>query len=347
MKFNMINHLRDPYYTEKTIGTSFAKLGTSEKSDVPISPHLGRDILEMETKPLRAKVDLPVNYMTEGGIFQDTDGCRLGQKMTSIFDQYYNNEVNIDAIKDVMNKTINIIGQYYVDCGYKKEDIISDIIEDVYERARYCNIASAGQQSQKDGKKYAMMYDIDGKSDDWTYYDSKYYYISESMKLSIQTIAKEIGKAHGITELNLPTEYDPATQPELYKMFNSYNAHINFQMCDNHCNGRIIDENLAPPEGFRFFYKGNTSGINVYNESLAPSSKRENALFDSVLHVWYQGIRFTGRIPTYSIDYSKKAHPEVNMYDAVAKVQSIPKEISRFMKNCIFFSPYFAWKCAR
>ena len=345
----MVDGLSDSLMRQRKIESPNIHSGTVEKPVVTKSLRPSCDTLEKEDKPFSPKEELPVNYMAAAGnSLRDADGCRLADKMTSVFNQYYNNEADINAIKNVMNKTIDAIGQYYVDCGYKKEDIIADIIEDVYERARYCNIAGAWQQSWEEGKQYASMYGRSGEAgDNWTYYDSKYHYMSESMKTSIQTIAKQIGETHGVSDLDLPTEYDPVTQPELYKMMRSYNAHVNFQMCDNRCNGKIVDENLAPPEGFRFFYKGNTSGTNVYDALLEPSSKREHALFDSVLHVWYRDLHFRGRIPTYSVDYAKEAHPEVNMYDAVAKVTPIPEEAAEFMKNCIFFSPYFSRRFAR
>lgn len=121
-------------------------------------------------------------------------------------------------------------------------------------------------------------------------------------------------------------------------------------MCDWERNtmhmGSIIDETMAPPRGFRFFYRGNESGNDrIVPTLLAPRSEPGDA-FDGVLQVWYGEWSFTGRVP---VRQNPHLYPtSVNMLDVVtdADPTGTPDEIKDFLGNFDFFTVYLSGRYA-
>ena len=106
--------------------------------------------------------------------------------------------------------------------------------------------------------------------------------------------------------------------------------------------GSMIDEALAPPEGFRFFYKGNANGTNLVVPTLDAPRDEMEAAFDGVLQAWFGDWSFMGRVP---VRQNPDKYPtSVNMFDVINNVDpgGVPSEITNFLQNFDFFSQYMS-----
>lgn len=119
-------------------------------------------------------------------------------------------------------------------------------------------------------------------------------------------------------------------------IYSSYNTYVNFCARTTSYNGNMIDEDMVPPKGFRFFYKGNDSGMNRYPSDLVSDGTPESE-FDGILHMWYNDWAFVGRVPVRMDGTRFPTH--VNMYDAVrTTARDIPDMVVPFLKNFDLFS---------
>lgn len=153
------------------------------------------------------------------------------------------------------------------------------------------------------------------------------------MKGTLLDSARTIGDQYGVHKLDLPTEHaDGDVRKGIYS---SYNTFVSNSARNSSCRGCMIDERMKPPEGFRLFYKGNDSGVNIYSLEIGAGDGTAESLFDGVLQVWCGDWSFTGRVPV-RMDATK--YPvSVNMLDVIRKSgQTYSNQISFFLESFDF-----------
>ncbi|MDE7221594.1 MAG: hypothetical protein K2O45_18615 [Oscillospiraceae bacterium] len=281
------------------------------------------------------EVVLPRNFMSFGVGKDGTSGPQMARRISSTFDQYYAGTADEKTIEGVLSDVVENLRSAYVERGFDPDEFMPKLLRDVYDVARLDNIHGAGNQSWKDSRQLAALYNgSDRNSNDVIYYDAKYYYQSEEMKTTLQEITRRIGRRYGVSQLDLPTSYPAGSIQQ--GLYSSYNTIINDNARNSTLNGNMVDETMVPPEGFRFFYKGNDAGMNRYPSSL-PSDGTPESTFDGILHVWYGDWSYTGRVP---VRQDPTRFPiSVNMYDTVAgSGAKIPSQIVSALKNFDFFT---------
>jgi len=289
------------------------------------------------------EIKLPKNFLgpeTVGGRY---DGPQLSRQIRFALEQYHQGEVDAKAVEGTMSRVIAEVRSTYIDLGFDPSEFMPQLIEDVYDAARLGNVHGAYEASWHDSLPYATAQNgHGGNSRDWIYYDADFYYSSESMKTTLQEIAQNIGEKYGVptSNLDLATTYSDG---DLRKaIYSSYNTIV----CDKARNdahvGSMIDEALAPPEGFRFFYKGNANGTNLVVPTLDAPRDEMEAAFDGVLQAWFGDWSFMGRVP---VRQNPDKYPtSVNMFDVINNVDpgGVPSEITNFLQNFDFFSQYMS-----
>lgn len=294
------------------------------------------DTYVAEQEKLRdAEMTLPVNFMFNGFGKDWTTGAQLSQRISAVFDQYYAGTADEKTIEGVMSDIVENFKSAYVERGFDPDEFMPQLLTDVYNDANFANISAVRNQSWLDSRELAALYNgSDRNSKDVIYYDAKYYYQSEEMKTTLQEITRRIARRQGIFQLELPREGPPTgSQRSIYA---SYNTIINYDARNNLLVGNMLDENMVPPEGFRFFYKGNESGMNRYPSDL-PSDGTPESAFDGILHVWYGDWSYTGRVPVRQD--ATRFPVSVNMYDTIASSGAdIPGAIVSALKNFDFFT---------
>ena len=282
---------------------------------------------------------LPKNFLSPMSEGVTHTGLQLCVQVKSVFESLYRMDIDERALEDTLSDVVADIRAFYISEGYDETEFMPKLLEDVYDMARLSNINGAGVASWYDGLPLAAEqngHDRDTK--DWVYYDSDYYYRSEEMKGSLINMIQRIATRYQVeaSDLNLQTEY-PANDVR-NGIYSSYNAYINHSTREEHRIGSIIDETMVPPKGFRFFYKSNEAGTNLWVPTLDAPQDEPEAAFDGVLQVWYGDWYFVGRVPVRQNPYEFPI--SVNMFDVVSAGSKapIPTEITDFLHNMDFFT---------
>ena len=283
---------------------------------------------------------VPKNFLAFGVEGKTGNSLDRTRQMTKIFNQYHSGEVSAADVKDTLSAIIADLRETYTEMGFDPAEFTPQLLRNVYDTARLDNICGAFTAGWYDSCPLAAKYNgHDGNTKDWIYYDAKYYHSSETMKGELQDMIQEIGEAYGVSDLELPITYPKGDLRET--IYTSYNTFINYKAREQLYIGNMIDENMVPPKDFRFFYKGNTSGTNIYPDSLPPDGLGSD-IFDGVLHVWYGDWSFTGRVP---VGGSVSDPLCINMYDLIrSKTDRIPGEITSVLKNFDCHSMVQSWR---
>lgn len=278
---------------------------------------------------------IPKNFLLGGDVkLPHGSETEMDNQIINAYHDYYTGQCDEEFVRNTLSEVVESLRSNYVDLGFDEEEIMPHIIEDVYAKARMEVVIGADEAGFADSKKLVAQYNgHDRNTKDSIYYDSDYYYKCEAMKTSLVEHAKALGEKYGAVNLNLPKDYD-STDPR--RKFNSYNTIVNDYAGVQWRIGNMIDDEMVPPENFRFFYKSGERGTNIYSESLTEVSDDGAEMFDGVLHVWQDDWSFAGRVPVRS---NAVRNPAINMYDVVSKGSNrIPKESVNFLKNFDFFS---------
>lgn len=281
---------------------------------------------------------LPKNFLGGGSEGSNFSALQLHNQVRDAFKGFYRGSVNGAALEQVLSDVVADLRSSYINKGYDPTEFMPQLIEDVYAEARLNCVAGAGVASWRDGLPLAAEqngHDRDTK--DWIYYDSDYYYRVEETKEKLLEMTYRIAKKYDVdmSRLSLPVSYEDG---DLRKsIYESYNSYINFYAREQRHIGNIIDETVLPPKGFRFFYKDNSSGTNLWTPNLPAPRDEPEAAFDGVLQVWYGDWSFTGRVPVRKNVFEFPT--SVNMFDVVSygSQAPLPDEITGFLRNVDFF----------
>lgn len=259
----------------------------------------------------------------------------MSNRISKVYLDYYTGQCDEESVRNTLSEIVESLRSNYVDLGFDEKEIMPHISEDVYARAWMDVVKRADEAGFLDSKALVAQYNgHNGNTKDSIYYDSDYYFKSEAMKTSLLEQAKALGEKYGATNLNLPEGYEKSDPRHIHS---SYNTAVNNYAGVQWRIGNMIDDEMVPPENFRFFYKSGETGTNKYSDSLMEVSDDGAGMFDGVLHVWQDDWSFVGRVPVRS---NAIRNPAINMYDVVSKgsSSSIPKESVNFLKNFDFFS---------
>lgn len=281
---------------------------------------------------------LPINFLMDGTLADGTGGCTAVQTIAKAFNQYYDGALDEKGIESTLRDVVSNFRTSYINQGFDPDEFMPKLLKDVYSGARLATIGGVPIKGETGRELLAHYNGNERNSRDYIYYDAKYYYQSEEMKDKTIEMMQKISKEYGYSDLESPREYeDGDTRKGIY---GSYNTFINNYARQQFGIGNMIDETMVPPKGFRFFYKGNDSGMNNYT-GIPSSDGTPESHFDGILHVWYGDWSYVGRVP---VRQDPTQFPtSVNMYEHIAGSGSdIPKEIAPMLKNFDFYTLYMS-----
>ena len=298
-------------------------------------PEFDTYVAEERRKREEAEAALPKHFTLDAVGEDGTSASCMGNNLSKAFVQYYNGTLDQKGIESAIQDVVSNLRGTYVKKGFDEEEFMPKLLKDVYDLVKSANIYGVSVKSATDAREMAAYYNGDDRnSKDSIYYDADQYYQSEEMKGTILEIMKRTAQKYGFSDVDFPEGYpDGDIRRGIYSSYNT----VRFETArNNFMVGNMLDETMAPPKGFRFFYKGNASGVNNYR-GLPSSDGTPESDFDGVLHIQYGDWSFVGRVP---VRQDATRFPiSVNMYDFVSKSRKdIPKEIIPAMKNFDFFA---------
>lgn len=282
---------------------------------------------------------LPNNFFSIGSEGTTLSGAMLGVKVGDAFKSFYRGEIDEKALETALANTVADLRNSYIAKGFREEEFMPQLLENLYDISRLYNIGGAYEASWFEGRALAAeQYGDVKRKDHFIYYNSDYYYQSEEMKGTVKDMIQKLAKQYEVdpSALDLPDEYPDG---DLRKgIYSSYNTIVNHYAREQNRIGSMIDETMIPPKGFRFLYCGNESGTNPMVSELSAPQDEPEAFFDGVLQIWYGDWSFTGRVPVRQNPYEFPI--SVNMFDVVSAGSKtpIPSEITDFLHNMDFFT---------
>lgn len=308
-----------------------AKTGEITPKDVPITKSM--DTVTISQHPRKPTIDRPVNFVNN---FAHTTSVetdlfvRLRNRLPVMFDEYMQGNLDKGSVLKTLDKAISDMVEYYGEKGFDPADITQDILKDLYENCRIDMVQAAGSVSKAEGRCAAKEMGCTGFT---AYYNSDYYYKTEDLIDTVHDHFEALSYKYGCGPMELPRDFPEGDIRNTY--YASYNATVNASLRGT--GGSMIDWTMPPPKGFKMLFDSNSKGLNQYPASMGEEIPGEPSLFDSAVHIQYQGWSFSHRLPT-RMDPTQ--YPvSVHLMDVIrSSGKGYPKEIEALLDNFDFYA---------
>ena len=191
-------------------------------------------------------------------IFGDTFGYQMQQDIADYMRQYYAGEVSDDDVRNFFSECCSSMRAYHSQMrhttGMNEEDN-TQIVSEIYEMFAKENQRAARNANYEEGLEINKQYGADSRQDDWCYYNADYYYQCENTHDLLRGAAADM-----VEEWELPAiDTDEIERNSKYTLDGGFdfNSGWNFTYRNQVSRSSMADETVAPPEGFKFFYKEN------------------------------------------------------------------------------------------
>lgn len=304
-----------------------AKTEDITPKDVPLTKSM--DTVTISGRPEKPTVERPQNF---ANAFGEDDGLtvRLHNQLPPMFYEYASGNIDKESVLRTLDRAVSDIVAYWGGKGLDPADITQDILRDVYECYRIDMVSSMGSASYVEGKQVAKEM---GCTSFTVYYNSDYYYKSEDLIDTVHDHFEALSYKYGCGPLELSRDFPEGDIRNI--RYASYNAAVNNSLRGT--GGSMIDWTMPPPKGFKMLFDSNSKGLNQYPASMGEEIPGEPSLFDSAVHIQYQGWSFSHRLPT-RMDPTQ--YPvSVHLMDVIrSSGKGYPKEIEALLDNFDFFA---------
>ena len=201
------------------------------------------------------------NYQVVKGmpqsVFADQFGYDMQNDIYYCMTDYYAGKISESDVKDYLEECCVSMRIYRTQkcqtSGHNVEDN-QQIVGQVYEIFAKMNARAAGNANYEEGLAENQKYG--GRSDDWVYYNSDYYYQCEETKELLQQAALYVTDKWEIPAIDTE-EIEKNTGYTLDGGLD-FNSGWNWEYRNQMANGSMEDESVAPPKDFKLFFKQNS-----------------------------------------------------------------------------------------
>lgn len=205
------------------------------------------------------------NYQVVKGMPLSVFGDKFGHRMQdSIYDcmtDFYAGKISENDVKNYLEECCVSMRIYQTQqchtSGYNETDNQS-IVGQVYEVFAKMNARAALNANYNEGLAENQAYG--GRTDDWVYYNSDYYYQCEETKELLRQAAGSVTEQWEIPAIN-PEEIEKNT---VYTSDGKldFNSCWNWEYRNQVGRGSMEDESAVPPRDFKLFFKENSVSNN-------------------------------------------------------------------------------------
>ena len=268
------------------------------------------------------------NYQVVKGmplsVFGDKFGHNMGDSIYNCMTDFYAGKISESDVKDYMEECCVSMRIYQTQqchtSGYNETDNQS-IVGQVYEVFAKMNARAALNANYNEGLAENQAYG--GRTDDWVYYNSDYYYQCEETKELLREAAGYVTNQWEIPAID-SEEIEKNTVYTLDGKLD-FNSCWNWEYRNQAGRGSMEDELETPPNDFKFFYKQNS--------------------FDGILWVSMNGERKDINVP-FSISQTGSLKGQIyRVYDLLDddfKTEGDNKKYSRFLSGLTVFMRQYA-----
>ena len=220
------------------------------------------DSVEMAEKINKIMCECYPNYqvvkgMPQGGVFADQFGYDMQNDIYYCMTDYYAGKISESDVKDYLEECCVSMRIYRTQkcqtSGHNVEDN-QQIVGQVYEIFAKMNARAARNANYEEGLAENKAYG--GRSDDWVYYNSDYYYQCEETKELLQQATLYVTDKWEIPAIDTE-EIEKNTGYTLDGGLD-FNSGWNWQYRNQRGIGSMEDESVEPPKDFKLFYKQNS-----------------------------------------------------------------------------------------
>ena len=283
------------------------------------------DSLETAEKINKIMCECYPNYQVVKGmpqsVFADQFGYDMQNDIYYCMTDYYAGKISESDVKDYLEECCVSMRIYRTQkcqtSGHNVEDN-QQIVGQVYEIFAKMNARAAGNANYEEGLAENQAYG--GRSDDWVYYNSDYYYQCEETKELLQQAALYVTDKWEIPAIDTE-EIEKNTGYTLDGGLD-FNSGWNWEYRNQMANGSMEDEAVVPPKDFKLFFKQNS--------------------FDGTLWVSLNGDRRDVDVP-FSVSHSGSLKGQIyRVYDLMDDTfKAEHKKDSQFLSGLtVFMSEY-------
>lgn len=268
------------------------------------------------------------NYQVVKGmplsVFGDKFGHNMQDSIYNCMTDFYAGKISESDVKDYMEECCVSMRIYQTQqchtSGYNETDNQS-IVGQVYEVFAKMNARAALNANYNEGLAENQAYG--GRTDDWVYYNSDYYYQCEETKELLREAAGYVTNQWEIPAID-SEEIEKNTVYTLDGKLD-FNSCWNWEYRNQVGRGSMEDELETPPNDFKFFYKQNS--------------------FNGTLWVSMNGERKDINVP-FSISQTDSLKGQIyRVYDLLDddfKAEGDNKKYSRFLNGLTVFMRQYA-----
>lgn len=287
------------------------------------------DTVTISGRPKKPTVELPLNFACA---FDEDEGLtvRLHNQLPPMFYEYATGNIDKESVLRTLDHAISDVVSFWGDKGFDPADITQKVLGDWYRYSRILMVSSMNSASSVEGREVAKEM---GCASFTTYYNSDYYYKTEDLIDTVHDHFEALSVKYGCGPMELPRDFPKGDVRNT--RYASYNTGFNNALRET--GGSMIDWTMPPPEGFKMLFDSNGKGLNQYPPSMGEEIPGEPSLFDSAVHIQYQGWSFSHRLPT-RMDPTR--YPvSVHLMDVIrSSGKGYPKELEALLDNFDFYA---------
>ncbi len=229
-----------------------------------------KDIFEKMTEPLTYVCDCYQNSNVVTGmpqsIFGDSFGYDMQEKISSYMKDFYAGKVSQEELEAYFEECCTSMRIYrtqqHQTSGTNEVDN-RQIVGEIYEIFAKENARAASQANYLEGKALNEEYYSDGQND-WTYYNSDYYYQCEETNTALRGLVQKMSEKWEMGSIDCD-EIEENSSLTLDGGFD-FNSRWNWNFRNQAGRSSIAKEATMPPENFKMFFKEQVSDFTEDNK---------------------------------------------------------------------------------
>ena len=270
------------------------------------------------------------------GVFGDPFGWAMVKDIANHMEDFYAGKINQEELKNYFEECCSSMRIYRTQqcqtSGENAEDN-KKIIEGVYEYFAKENARAASNANYLEGDKLNASLYPNYRRDDWTYYNSDYYYKCEETKDILRQIAENMTDKWNTDSID-SQEIEKNSTLKLDGGFD-FNSVWNFIFRNQMGRSSIAVEATVPPKDFTLFYK----------ESIFPDAKDANIAFKGILKISIGKDFYDMEVP-----FKPRGGIEGRIFNVGVLVKDhIPQakyssELEKFLSNFSIFTRWYSYE---
>lgn len=304
------------------------------------TPYL-QDTFERITKPLEytseCYTDFRVTKSMPKSIFADQFGYGMQKDIAKYMKDVYSGRISKNELNSYFEECCSKMRIYRTQqrqtSGQNEDDNII-IVSQMYEIFAKENMRAAREANYFSGQKINSSYGEDCRTDDWTYYNSDYYYKCDDMRSDLQQVVSSITDKWGLSSIDVQ-EIENNSKYTLDGGFD-FNSGWNFTYRNQVGRSSMASEAMVPPKDFQFFYK----------ESIFPNADDMDTALKGLLRISLGKNEYTQEIP-FEISRTGLEGQIFNvgslLKDHLSKTEN-HQEFESFLNNFSVFTRWYSWE---